>query len=315
METLYPTSYMSNSNLFFQDTQSTKWTREENKKLESALAVLDERPPDRWLKVASVVPEETVFDVVKQCKELEEDVWFVQESQSTEWTKEENKKFEIALAIHGERTPDRWLKVAEMIPGKTVFDVIKQYKELEDDVSDIEAGRVQLPGYLTSSFTLELEDDRDPYRKRPPLARTSDHERKKGVPWTEEEHRRFLMGLLKYGKGDWRNISRNFVISKTPTQVASHAQKYFIRQHSGGKDKRRPSIHDITTVNLTETTTSSENNRTSLENFSVLPPQHKSTQEAQKVVLDWNIPNDGAFMVFGSTLGNLFMTSPWRDFS
>lgn len=123
------------------------------------------------------------------------------------------------------------------------------------------------------------------------------------------------MGLLKYGKGDWRNISRNFVISKTPTQVASHAQKYFIRQHSGGKDKRRPSIHDITTVNLTETTTSSENNRTSLENFSVLPPQHKSTQEAQKVVLDWNIPNDGAFMVFGSTLGNLFMTSPWRDFS
>jgi flagellar basal body L-ring protein FlgH len=69
------------------------------------------------------------------------------------------------------------------------------------------------------------------------------------------------MGLLKYGKGDWRNISRNFVVTKTPTQVASHAQKYYIRQKvsSGGKDKRRPSIHDITTVTLTETSSASEN--------------------------------------------------------
>lgn len=190
METLYPASYMSNSNLFFQESQSTKWTREENKKFESALAMFDERTPDRWPKVAAMIPGKTVFDVVKQYKELEEDVWLVQESQCcTEWTKEENKKFEIALAIYDERTPDRWLKVAAMIPGKTVFDVIKQYKELEEDVCEIEAGRVPVPGYLTSSFTLELVDDRDPFRKRPPVAKASDHERKKGVPWTEEEHR------------------------------------------------------------------------------------------------------------------------------
>ena len=62
--------------------------------------------------------------------------------------------------------------------------------------------------------------------------------------------RQFLMGLKKYGKGDWRNIARNFVTTRTPTQVASHAQKYFIRQVNGGKDKRRSSIHDITTVNI-----------------------------------------------------------------
>jgi hypothetical protein len=39
------------------------------------------------------------------------------------------------------------------------------------------------------------------------------------------------------------------VISRTPTQVASHAQKYFIRLNSINKDKRRSSIHDITSVN------------------------------------------------------------------
>lgn len=171
-----------------------------------------------------------------------------------EWTKEENKRFERALAIYDEETPDRWLKVTAMIPGKTVSDVVRQYMELEADVSDIEAGLVPIPGYLAPSFTLEMVGNYafDGFRKRPSARGSSDHERKKGVPWTEDEHRRFLMGLEKHGKGDWRNISRNFVISKTPTQVASHAQKYFNRQNSRGKDKKRPSIHDITTIHLTD---------------------------------------------------------------
>ncbi|CAL5436925.1 unnamed protein product [Camellia sinensis] len=74
---------------------------------------------------------------------------------------------------------------------------------------------------------------------------SSSRERKKGVPWTEEEHRMFLFGLQKLGKGDWRGISRNYVISRTPTQVASHAQKYFIRQCNASRRKRRSSLFDI----------------------------------------------------------------------
>ncbi|KAF8032786.1 hypothetical protein BT93_D1624 [Corymbia citriodora subsp. variegata] len=74
---------------------------------------------------------------------------------------------------------------------------------------------------------------------------SSSRERKKGVPWTEEEHRMFLLGLQKLGKGDWRGISRNYVISRTPTQVASHAQKYFIRQSNVSRRKRRSSLFDI----------------------------------------------------------------------
>ncbi|KAF7814218.1 transcription factor MYBS3 [Senna tora] len=70
-------------------------------------------------------------------------------------------------------------------------------------------------------------------------------ERKKGVPWTEEEHRMFLIGLQKLGKGDWRGIARNFVVSRTPTQVASHAQKYFIRQSNATRRKRRSSLFDM----------------------------------------------------------------------
>ncbi|KAF7132405.1 hypothetical protein RHSIM_Rhsim09G0172100 [Rhododendron simsii] len=226
----------------------------------------------------SVPRQERVMETLSSFSYFSDWNMYQQESRITKWTKEENKRFERALAIFDEKTPDRWLKVAAMIPGKSVPDVIRQYQELEADVSDIEAGLVPVPGYLTSSFTLEMVDDRgfDPFRKRGLAGQCSDQERKKGVPWTEEEHRRFLMGLQKHGKGDWRNISRNFVISKTPTQVASHAQKYFMRQNSGLKDhKRRPSIHDITTVHI----------------------MHEPPSQS----------NDGSLMVFGSTNGNPFL--------
>ncbi|KAE9601458.1 hypothetical protein Lal_00023981 [Lupinus albus] len=72
-------------------------------------------------------------------------------------------------------------------------------------------------------------------------------ERKRGIPWTEEEHKLFLVGLQKVGKGDWRGISRNYVKTRTPTQVASHAQKYFLRRTNLNRRRRRSSLFDITT--------------------------------------------------------------------
>ncbi|KAL3634798.1 hypothetical protein CASFOL_021852 [Castilleja foliolosa] len=83
----------------------------------------------------------------------------------------------------------------------------------------------------------------------------SDHTEKKktlrginrGIPWTEEEHRRFLDGLEIYGRGDWKNIAKFSVKTKSNSQVASHAQKYFKRLNSANKDSKRHSINDVTT--------------------------------------------------------------------
>ncbi|PPR81066.1 hypothetical protein GOBAR_AA39650 [Gossypium barbadense] len=163
-------------------------------------------------------------------------------------------------------------------------DVIKQYRELEEDVFDIESGRIPIPGYLTSSFTFEMVDNHDfePYRKRSNGAKGPDHERKKGVPWTEEEH-------------------RNLVVSKTPTQVASHAQKYFQRQLSGGKDKKRPSIHDITTLSITTPNTGFSDNQSD----HVLALHQKLSSTLQKA--DHN--NDASAMALNSSQEGWFTSS------
>ena len=149
--------------------------------------------------------------------------------------------FENSLAQFWD-IPNRIEKVASMLSRKDFAQVQRHFACLEDDIRNIEMGRVQLPPYPVPGEALSVSQ----LQKK---VKSQDTERRKGIPWTEEEHRLFLMGLAKYGKGDWRSISRNFVITRTPTQVASHAQKYFIRLNSQNKkDKRRASIHDITTV-------------------------------------------------------------------
>ncbi|KAF2298792.1 hypothetical protein GH714_027847 [Hevea brasiliensis] len=197
---------------------------------------------------------------------------------SITWSREEEKAFENAIATHwteeDEESKELWEKIASMVPGKSIQELKQHYQLLVEDVCAIEAGNIPLPNYGGEEATSSTKDS---HGNSGAVARDkrlnsgygsgvlglghdssghggkgrsrSDQERRKGIPWTEEEHRLFLLGLNKFGKGDWRSISRNFVISRTPTQVASHAQKYFIRLNSMNRDRRRSSIHDITSVN------------------------------------------------------------------
>ena len=67
------------------------------------------------------------------------------------------------------------------------------------------------------------------------------------MQWSNDEHLLFLKGLEIYGKGDWKGISKSLVLTRTPVQVASHAQKYFLRKEKLKmcNTKLRKSIFDL----------------------------------------------------------------------
>lgn len=54
--------------------------------------------------------------------------------------------------------------------------------------------------------------------------------------WSEEEHKMFLEGIKRFGRGHWKEISLT-IPGRTPAQVQSHAQKYFLKLESKKMNK------------------------------------------------------------------------------
>jgi len=74
--------------------------------------------------------------------------------------------------------------------------------------------------------------------------------RPRGRPWTVEEHALFLDGLKAFGPSHWKEISVHYVKTRTPVQVASHAQKYFIhlkKKEENARMRKKKSIFDTDT--------------------------------------------------------------------
>lgn len=88
--------------------------------------------------------------------------------------------------------------------------------------------------------------------------------------------RLFLHGLQKFGRGKWRKICWELLKTRTPTQVASHAQKYFERPKTAS-NRRRSSIHDIRLV--TKSADVNTNNATLRSNYGPLTNSKNATPE------------------------------------
>ncbi|XP_047978566.1 transcription factor SRM1-like [Salvia hispanica] len=141
-------------------------------------------------------------------------------SDLSRWTWEEDKQFEDCILD----SVGRWEEIAACLGTKSAAEVEHHYALLLKDMEAMEAGEIEPPAYLKCSKSVKRKMS-------------------KAKPWTEDEHRLFLEGLKKYGKGDWKSISRFAVGTRNPSQVASHAQKHFKRQEENERKKRR-SIFD-----------------------------------------------------------------------
>jgi SHAQKYF class myb-like DNA-binding protein len=67
------------------------------------------------------------------------------------------------------------------------------------------------------------------------------------VRWTRAEHEQFLEGLERFGVGQWCSIARHCVPTRSPTQVASHHQKFALRSNMPPERRHKASVLDETT--------------------------------------------------------------------
>lgn len=110
---------------------------------------------------------------------------------SSAWSWHQDKLFERALVMFSnDESPNRWEKIAVQVPGKSAADVRRHYEDLEHDVLEIESGRVELPSYEgelePASSVNESGGSQVCVGSK---GKDRESERRKGVPWTEEEHR------------------------------------------------------------------------------------------------------------------------------
>lgn len=113
-----------------------------------------------------------------------------------EWSNEENKLFENALAEFDPSSPDFFESIASKVPWRSVEEIKLHYQALLQDLEMIESGNFPIPDYPVEAE--EEEEKPDDHELIEVVKRDGEavHEsrtktgqpRRRGVPWTEEEH-------------------------------------------------------------------------------------------------------------------------------
>eukprot|EP00184_Porphyridium_aerugineum_P006655 CAMPEP_0184699588 /NCGR_PEP_ID=MMETSP0313-20130426/5814_1 /TAXON_ID=2792 /ORGANISM="Porphyridium aerugineum, Strain SAG 1380-2" /LENGTH=369 /DNA_ID=CAMNT_0027158707 /DNA_START=332 /DNA_END=1441 /DNA_ORIENTATION=+ len=100
----------------------------------------------------------------------------------------------------------------------------KEDKELTAMASSTEDG-------VSGDETVDEDEDDEAKKERKKYVLT-----KRREYWTDDEHKRFVEALVKYGR-EWKAIERE-VGSKSAVQIRSHAQKYFLRLERNQDEER-----------------------------------------------------------------------------
>ncbi|KAM0922613.1 hypothetical protein ACQ4PT_006090 [Festuca glaucescens] len=211
--------------------ESSGWTRQQDKLLELLLC----RMHPRWDRIAVHLGGKTPDQAHRRYESMVAELRRVLESPRVE-------------------TPPEWDLQQPAAPSLTVVatDAPAGGKDDVDAPADhMVASATSVTGEDSTAAPVSMAggealDRAGKHKRGRKRTEVSAEGRNRAVPWSEEEHRLFLKGITEHGVGKWQKLSRELVTTRSASQIASHYQKYAIRQAKLGRNQcKRPSIHDI----------------------------------------------------------------------
>lgn len=128
-------------------------------------------------------------------------------------------------------------------PNLSFYEELKQKDlEIEEQKKTIENLKKELE---KQSFVIEELTNQLQKKEKKSNISINDSNSKQGQSryWTQEEHKRFLEALQRFGEKDVKSIAA-YVGSRSPTQVRTHGQKYFLRLERERKRKEEGRMSD-----------------------------------------------------------------------
>ncbi|XP_074359833.1 transcription factor SRM1-like [Apium graveolens] len=166
------------------------------------------------------------------------------------WTFKDNKLYEdIMEEFEDYGSVALFQRVAQVMPWKTMASIKLHHQVLMEELDWIKSSNGEFEDIIMEDNgdfeDIIIEDSMVEEKANEQAEQYTTRPRKPARIWTLEEHRWFMQGLEICGKGDWRNIAKYLVPSRTPYQVASHAQKFLKRVEKEDTEKCRTTINDI----------------------------------------------------------------------
>eukprot|EP00188_Purpureofilum_apyrenoidigerum_P003927 Plantae.Rhodophyta-Purpureofilum_apyrenoidigerum.ctg426.p1 GENE.Plantae.Rhodophyta-Purpureofilum_apyrenoidigerum.ctg426~~Plantae.Rhodophyta-Purpureofilum_apyrenoidigerum.ctg426.p1 ORF type:complete len:245 (+),score=52.45 Plantae.Rhodophyta-Purpureofilum_apyrenoidigerum.ctg426:300-1034(+) len=113
----------------------------------------------------------------------------------------------------------------------TAYEMLLEQEKLNQHLQQ-ELAKVRVEVEQLRERLAEFESERQ--QRDPPRVQTR--------YWTQQEHEKFIDALKLFGARDVRNIA-SFVGTRNPTQVRTHAQKYFLKMQREGKSMEMSTNH------------------------------------------------------------------------
>lgn len=148
---------------------------------------------------------------------MQSPIFAAQQPIEAPWTPEEHDLFLEAYLIYG----SLWPKVAEVVYTRNAYQVSIYANWLNyqgclpplpllRQIHPVAAAAPPLNSGTNQAVSVAIAESKTKFKRG---------------PWTDEEHKLFVQGFERWGKGKWTKIA-SIVKTRSPTQIASHSRTY-----------------------------------------------------------------------------------------